>query len=201
MNLNEYTKYTEPFLRYEFENCFEDTLIDEINNIIQNNEHEKIEDKYDGKRTDNKKRCFIDKNFIDKNKQYIYLQKLIDYLQKDNVIHFFEKIGSIDLKNCYLRVEIILDKHNFWLEKHKDIVEKKVSFLIYINDNDEDLKNGTDLYDKNLKLVHSIPFKHNLGYVFFPNNDTWHGLEKGKNIKYRKCVLINYVTFKTDFKL
>ena len=67
--------------------------------------------------------------------------------------------------------------------------------------NNEDKNNGTDLYDEDLTLAHSIPFIHNLGYVFFPANNTWHGLEKGKNINHRKCVLINYVTFKTDFKL
>jgi hypothetical protein len=213
MNLSEYKKYTNPFLRYEFNNCFDGNMLQEINAMIENNEQEenndqeennekkKITSNYEGKRINNKHRCFITNEYLKNNKQYIHLQELIKYLQKDEVIQFFETIGNISLKDCYLRIEIILDKENFWLEKHKDIIEKKISFLIYINDNNEDTNNGTDLYDEDLTLAHSIPFIHNLGYVFFPANNTWHGLEKGKNIKHRKCVLINYVTFKTDFKL
>ena len=133
--------------------------------------------------------------------KYFQMKKLIKFLLNKEVINFFEKKGNLNLKNCYLRCEIMCDHKGYWLEKHKDISEKKVSMLIYINDNNEDLSNGTDLYDKNLELVHTIPFKNKLGYIFFPSDNTWHGLEKGKNIKNRKCLLINYVTFKTDFKL
>ena len=197
MNLNNYTEYDFPFYRIEIENCINYNLINEINHIIEKEMINKNTN-YQGKRSDINNRKYISKNMLTNN---IEIKKLINFLLKHDVINFFEKKGDIDLKDCYLRCEIMCDHKGYWLEKHKDISEKKVSMLIYINDNDEDLSNGTDLYNKNLELVHTIPFKHNLGYIFFPNEFTWHGLEKGKNIKNRKCLLINYVTFKTDFKL
>ena len=134
MNLSEYKKYTYPFLRYEFNNCFDGNMLQEINAMIENNDQEEnkiITSNYEGKRINNKHRCFITNEYLKNNKQYIHLQELITYLRKDEVIQFFETIGNISLKDCYLRIEIILDKENFWLEKHKDISEKKISFLLY----------------------------------------------------------------------
>lgn len=199
MNLCDYTKISFPFERFEFNNCLSNSLIYEINKII--NTFDIIDHNYnEGKRTDKKNRIFINKDLIEKNK-YIYIQKMIDsLLDKENIL-FLEKIGNIDLSNCYLRIEITADKKNFWLEKHTDISEKKISFLIYINDNNQDLDIGTDIYDINQNYIHTIPFKHNFGYLFFPGKNTWHGLEKGKNIKLRKCLIINYVSFKTEFKI
>ena len=196
MNLNNHTEYQEPFYRIEIEDCIDNKIINEVNFII--NEMNNKKTNYQGKRSDIHNRYFISQKMLNKHHE---IKKLMNFLLDKNTINFFEKKGNIDLKDCYLRCEVMCDHKGYWLEKHKDISEKKVSMLIYINDNDEDLSNGTDLYNKNLELVHTIPFKHNLGYIFFPNEFTWHGLEKGKNIKNRKCLLINYVTFKTDFKL
>lgn len=199
MNLCDYTKISFPFERFEFNNCLSNLLIDEINKII--NTFDIIDQDYnEGKRTDKKNRIFINKDLIEKNK-YIYIQKMINSLLDKKNILFLEKIGNIDLSNCYLRIEITADKKNFWLEKHTDISEKKISFLIYINDNNQDLDIGTDIYDINRNYIHTIPFKHNFGYLFFPGKNTWHGLEKGKNIELRKCLIINYVSFKTEFKI
>jgi hypothetical protein len=51
-----------------------------------------------------------------------------------------------------------------------------MSCLLFINYNNEPIENGTDIYDDNLKLVNTIPFKHRTCYMFFPSNNTWHCL-------------------------
>ena len=57
----------------------------------------------------------------------------------------------------------------------------------FINTYDESEKLGTDFYDLDMKLVKTIPYKHNSGYFFASGNNTWHGLEK-KRLKSREDV-------------
>ena len=63
----------------------------------------------------------------------------------------------------------------------------------------EDL--GTDFYDSDLKLTKTLPYKDNYGYFFSSGPDTWHGMEKKEIVKERRCLQVNYVTFKTDWKV
>src|SRR5690606_20075956 len=106
-----------------------------------------------------------------------------------------------DLRDAYLRVEVIADRHGFWLKPHKDIKEKLMSMLVYANPYDESENLGTDIYDSNLQVVKTVPYRHNLAYLFAPGEDTWHGLEKKEINKERRSMLINYVTFKTDWRI
>ena len=43
--------------------------------------------------------------------------------------------------------------------------------------------------------------KHNYGYLFTSGPNTWHGMEKKKIVNERRCIQVNYVTFKTDWKV
>jgi len=52
-----------------------------------------------------------------------------------------------------------------------------------------------------LNLVKKVPYKNNYGYVFTSGPDTWHGLEKKKIKRDRRCLQVNYVTFETDWKV
>ena len=79
-------------------------------------------------------------------------------------------------------MEVICDREGFWLKPHCDIKEKLMSSIIFINLHDESENLGTDFYDKNLKLVKTVPYKHNYGYFFTSGPDSWHGMEK-KEIK------------------
>ena len=54
---------------------------------------------------------------------------------------------------------------------------------------------------KKLEKVKTVPYKHNYGYLFTSGPDTWHGMEKKKIVKERRCIQVNYVTFKTDWKV
>jgi hypothetical protein len=107
-----------------------------------------------------------------------------------------------DLSKAYVRVEIIADRVGFWLKPHCDIKEKLMSCLLFANpDNYESEELGTDFYDKNLKLVKTVPYRNNYGYAFTSGPDTWHGLEKKEIKRDRRCLQVNYVTFETDWKV
>ena len=104
-----------------------------------------------------------------------------------------------DLSNSFVRLEIIGDKKGFWLKPHKDIPEKLMTMMIWANPYKESENLGTDLYDKDFKLVKTIKYVHNNGYFFSSGEDTWHGLELKEIKKERRCIQINYVSFKTDW--
>ena len=110
--------------------------------------------------------------------------------------HFFLKK---DLSNSFVRLEIIADKKGFWLKPHKDIPEKLMTMMVWINVYNESDTLGTDLYNYNFELVKTVKYIHNCGYFFSSGKDTWHGLEKKEVKKERRCIQINYVSFKTDW--
>ena len=57
------------------------------------------------------------------------------------------------------------------------------------------------LYDANLKRVKTVPYRNNYGYFFTSGPNTWHGMEKKEIKKERRCVQVNYVNFRTDWKV
>jgi hypothetical protein len=200
MNLENLTHSDFPFNHWVFSNCLEEGALDEISysNIPSGDRM------YDGTRAadhtgqgvDGKLRLFITKN----NCQYFpYLTKLIQSLQRKEMVNKISKIIDKDLSNSYVRLEVIGDKKGFWLKPHKDISEKLMTMMVWANPYNEASNLGTDLYDKNFKLVKTIKYVHNSGYFFSSGDDTWHGLELKEIQKERRCIQINYVTFNTDW--
>ena len=143
-------------------------------------------------------RCFIEKNNV---KNFPNLANLIEELRsKDTYSHLSELIKK-DLSKSYIRIEIICDRQGFWLKPHCDIKEKLISGLIFANPFNESENLGTDFYDKKLNKIKTVPYKNNYGYFFTSGPDTWHGMEKKEIKKERRCLQINYVTFKTDWSV
>ncbi len=145
-----------------------------------------------------KYRCFVTK---DNQEKFPALIKLIRELQSKKT---YEKISSLinkDLKNSYVRVEVICDREGFWLKPHCDIKEKLVSCLLFVNEFNESEDLGTDFYNEKLEKVKTIPYKNNYGYFFSSGPNTWHGMEKKKIVKERRCLQVNYVSFPTDWKV
>ena len=105
------------------------------------------------------------------------------------------------LKNSYVRIEVICDRQGFWLKPHCDIKEKLISGLIFANPFNESDDLGTDFYNEKLEKVKTVPYKNNYGYMFTSGPNTWHGMEKKKIVKERRCIQVNYVTFETDWKV
>ena len=143
-------------------------------------------------------RCYVTK---ENSNQFPHLTNFIEELRSEKV---HKKIGSLigkDLSNSYVRLEVICDREGFWLKPHCDIKEKLMSSIIFINLTNESENLGTDFYDKNLTKVKTVPYKHNYGYLFTSGPNTWHGMEKKKIVKERRCIQVNYVTFETDWKV
>ncbi len=200
MNLENLAHAYFPFNHWVFSNCLEEGALDEISysNIPSGDRM------YDGTRAadhtgqgvDGKLRLFITKNNC---QNFPYLTKLIQSLQSIEMVNKISKIIDKDLSNSYVRLEVIGDKKGFWLKPHKDISEKLMTMMVWANPYNEASNLGTDLYDKNFKLVKTIEYIHNSGYFFSSGNDTWHGLELKEIQKERRCIQINYVTFNTDW--
>ena len=143
-------------------------------------------------------RCFITKE--NRNK-FPNLRNFIQELQNKKT---YEKISNLigkDLSNSYVRVEVICDRKGFWLKPHCDIKEKLISCLLFVNKFNESEDLGTDFYDSELKKIKTLPYRDNYGYFFSSGPNTWHGMEKKEIVKERRCLQVNYVTFKTDWKV
>jgi len=143
-------------------------------------------------------RCFVEKK---NSKNFPQLTNLIEELASKETYGFISEVIKKNLSNSYVRIEVICDLQGFWLKPHCDIKEKLTSGLIFTNPFDESESLGTDLYDKNLNKMKTIPYKNNYGYFFTSGPDTWHGMEKKEIKKERRCIQFNYVTFKTDWRV
>ena len=211
---NHSKKYEDPFLHWELNKPLTDEQINEIINaeIANPIEHNL---NYDGTRAIDggegkfregisgggqalKFRCFVTK---DNSKQFPGLTKFINELQSKNTYNKISSLIGKDLSNSYVRVEVICDRKGFWLKPHCDIKEKLVSCLLFVNKHNESEELGTDFYDKNLKKIKTLPYRDNYGYFFSSGPNTWHGMEKKEIKKERICLQVNYVTFKTDWKV
>jgi len=200
MNLENLTASEYPFKHWEISQCLNKDTLDEIS-------YSKIPDgnrSYDGTRAadhtgkgiDGKLRLFLDKYNCE---MYPNLSIVINKLQKKEL---YEKIGKLinkDLSKSFVRLEIIGDKKGFWLKPHKDISEKLMTMMIWANPYNESENLGTDFYDQDFKLVKTIKYSHNNGYFFSSGQETWHGLELKEIKKERRCIQLNYVSFKTDW--
>ena len=211
---NKSKKYESPFVHWELNEPLTDGQISEIVNAdIDNPEEYNLN--YDGTRAIDggegkfregisdggkalKFRCFITK---ENSNKFPNLTNFIKELQNKNT---HEKVSSLigkDLSNAYVRVEVICDRKGFWLKPHCDIKEKLLSCLLFVNKYNESEDLGTDFYDNNLTKVKTMPYRDNYGYIFSSGPNTWHGMEKKEIVKERRCLQVNYVSFKTDWKV
>ena len=200
MNFKNLISSTHPFKHWEISDCLNEKALNEISysNVPKG---QRVFDgtraaDYTGGGVDGKLRLFVDLN---NTHEYPNLTNVINELQKKEM---YKKVGNLinkDLSKSFVRLEIIGDKKGFWLKPHKDINEKLITMMIWANPFDESDSLGTDLYDHNFKLVKTIKYIHNNGYFFSSGQDTWHGLELKEIKKERRCIQINYVSFKTDW--
>ena len=212
--LNNSKKFDDPFTHWELNQPLTEIAVQEISNadIVNPIDHNL---QYDGTRAIDggegkfregisdggkalKFRRFIEKDNI---KYYPHLSNLIEELRSKDTYNYMSEIIKKDLSKSYVRIEIICDRQGFWLKPHCDIKEKLISGLLFINPFSESENLGTDLYDKDLNKVKTIPYKNNYGYFFSSGPNTWHGMEKKEIKKERRCLQINYVTFKTDWSV
>ena len=209
---NQSKKHEFPFDHWEYNNALTDETIKEIitADIPDVSKHNLS---YDGTRAIDggaaefregiasggkaiKFRCFVTK---DNALQFPNLVKFINELQSKETQKTISKMINRDLSNSYVRLEVICDREGFWLKPHCDIKEKLLSCLLFVNRFGESEDLGTDFYNSKLELVKTVPYKNNYGYFFSSDKNSWHGMEKKEIQKDRRCIQINYVTFKTDW--
>ena len=207
-------KHEDPFIHWELNKPLTEEQIKEIVNAdIVNPEDHNLN--YDGTRAIDggegrfregisdggkalKFRCFIKK---DNSTQFPALTNLIKELQNKKTYENISSLIGKDLSNAYVRLEVICDRKGFWLKPHCDIKEKIMSCLLFVNKYNENEDLGTDFYDSDLNLVKTMPYRDNYGYFFSSGPNTWHGMEKKDIAKERRCLQVNYVDFKTDWKV
>ena len=210
--LNDSKKFNDPFIHWELNQPLTEATIQEIakadiaNPIDYNLRYDgtRAIDGGEGKFREGissggqalKFRCFINK---DNSNVFPNLTKFINELQSKNTYKKISELIKKDLSKSYVRVEIICDRQGFWLKPHCDIKEKLMSCLLFINKFNEDESLGTDFYDENLNKIKTLPYKDNYGYFFSSGPNSWHGMEKKEIKKERRCLQVNYVTFKTDW--
>ena len=213
-DLNQSKKYEEPFQHWELNRPLTEEQIKEIvkADIDNPSEHNL---NYDGTRAIDggegdfregisdggkalKFRCFITK---ENSNEFPALTNLIKELQNKQTCEKISNLIGKDLSNSYVRLEVICDRKGFWLKPHCDIKEKLLSSLIFVNPFNESENLGTDFYDEKLNRVKTVPYRNNYGYFFTSGPNTWHGMEKKEIKKERRCIQVNYVSFKTDWKV
>ena len=183
-----------PFQHYIFTDFFCDKELADIENI-------KIDDhsaSLDGERASNGNRFFVNKENMWSSSA---LNRIVDFFLRDETINMFESESNVKIRGNYLRIELIEDKEKSWLEPHVDINEKIMSFLVYLNTTDESPDIGTALYNNKKEYITTVPFINNTGFYFYPSNDTWHGLESINIKERRRAIMVNYCTFKSEFKV
>ena len=154
MNLNEITEYSDPFKHWEIFNCLDKETLDEmvlasIPDGKRSYDGTRAAD-YTGEGIDGKLRLFIDKQ---NSSNFPNLTKLINFLQTQKISSLLGKLLKKNLSNSYVRLEVIGDKTGFWLKPHKDIEEKLMTMMIWANPYNESESLGTDLYNKDFKLI------------------------------------------------
>ena len=206
------TKFEKPFAHWELNEPLTEGQINEILNANIANPAEHNLD-YDGTRAIDggegkfregissggkalKFRCFITK---ENSNEFPNLTNLINELQDKKTYKKVSDLIGKDLSNAYVRVEVICDREGFWLKPHCDIKEKLLSSLLFVNKFNESEELGTDFYNENLTKVKTVPYRHNYGYFFSSGPNTWHGMEKKVIKRERRSLLVNYVTFNTDW--
>ena len=197
---NDLNHFKEPFNHWTLENPLSETLIDEVYDIKFPEGDVIFDGTRAGDKTGNnllsKLRVFITK---ENSSDYPELYNLVKEMQSKECTDLISKMINRNLSNSFVRVEVIADKNGFWLEPHCDIKEKLMSSILFVNRYGENENLGTDFYTPDLKVVKTLPYRNNFGYIFTSEKDSWHGLEKKYIKNERRCLQLNYVTFETEW--
>jgi hypothetical protein len=122
-------------------------------------------------------------------------KQVVEGFKDPAVIKTIERTTGADLSDTRLRIEYCQDTDGFWLEPHTDIFVKKFTMLVYLSDDPGLAKAGTDIHEgpPDFRYVHSAPYGKNLGVIFIPGKNSWHGVGHHPVKGTRKSIIINYV--------
>lgn len=123
-------------------------------------------------------------------------RRVVEGYENPDVRRAIERTTGTDLSGTRLRIEYCQDAEGFWLEPHTDIFVKKFTMLVYLSDDIDLATAGTDIHEgpPDFKYVGSAPYGQNLGVIFIPGKNSWHGVGHYPFKGIRKSIIINYVT-------
>jgi hypothetical protein len=127
--------------------------------------------------------------------KFAVCRRLVAGFQDGRVRSEIEATTGADLSDGHLRIEYCQDGPGFWLEPHTDIFVKKFTMLVYLSDDPGLVLAGTDIHEgpPDFKYVGSAPYGKNLGVIFIPGTNTWHGVGHHAIQGLRRSIIINYV--------
>lgn len=130
-------------------------------------------------------RLFID----DSNAElYPHLHALWKDLHNGKTKQYFEYYTKQNYTGLFPRIEVISDIGEFYLERHHDLLEKRLTALVYTNH--ERLWPGTQLDES-----HQVEARDNRCMFFVPSTDTWHSYPRTNFDVVRRALQINYWTY------
>ena len=188
-NLNILESKYKPFKHW----LFDDVLSEEtINELLKLPISTQVIEKHTGKReSQNKTRIFFNNEFCNK---YLVAKNVKYVFNHPSIISQLSNICGRDLTKGKLRIEYTRDTGDFWLEPHRDIKEKLLTFLIYLSKDPNSNEWGTTIYNRDLSFHSKTSYKSNRGLMFTSGEDTWHGVQKQNIQGIRKNLIINFVT-------
>ena len=149
---------------------------------------------FNGRReTNNAQRIFFSEEC---QQRFPICRRIADGFKDGRVRAAIEATTRADLSDGHLRIEYCQDGPGFWLEPHTDILVKKFTMLVYLLDDSELVTAGTDIHQgpPDFKYVTTAPYGRNLGVIFIPSANSWHGVGHHPIKALRKSLIINYVT-------
>jgi hypothetical protein len=148
---------------------------------------------FNGRReTNNSSRMFFNP---EAQEIFAVCRRVVDGFKDARVIAAIERETGAQLSGTRLRIEYCQDAPGFWLEPHTDIAVKKFTMLVYLLDDPALKLAGTDVHEgpPDHKYVTTAPYGKNLGVIFIPGTNTWHGAGHHALKGLRKSIIINYV--------
>lgn len=149
---------------------------------------------FNGRReTNNSSRMFFG---AEAQEKHPVVRRVVDGFKDPRVIAAIEQATGAQLAGTRLRIEYCQDAPGFWLEPHTDIAVKKFTMLVYLLDDPALKLAGTDIHEgpPDFKYVTTAPYGKNLGVIFIPAKNTWHGVGHHPLEALRKSIIVNYVT-------
>lgn len=151
-------------------------------------------DGFNGRReTNNSARTFFSP---ENQEKFPVIRCIADGFKDPRVIDTIERTTRANLADTRLRIEYCQDAPGFWLEPHTDIAVKKFTMLVYLSSDAKLRLAGTDIHEgpPDYEYVTTAPYGRNLGVIFVPAGNTWHGVGHHPLTGLRKSIIINYVT-------
>lgn len=136
------------------------------------------------------RRVGSDRLFINDRVEHLY--PALHHLWKDmhggSIRRYFEYFTGQTFANLWPRLEVISDIGEFYLERHHDHLEKKLTALVYTDH--QQIWPGTQL-----EGGYQIEAKDNRCMFFVPSVLTWHSYPRTNFHVVRRALQINYWTY------